>query len=101
MIGKILEIQANSSGQIVSARYLFSKTNSETTVETEGNWFFDIGDSRIPLDQVTEEMILKWIVDATTQNGVNTIESRLDDQLSSVAQPVALPWKTETFTVTL
>jgi len=101
MIGRILEIQANNGGQITSARYLFSKTSNETTVQTEGNWFFDVENSRIPLDQITEEIVLKWIVDATTQNGINTIESRLDAQISSVAHPVALPWKTETFTVTL
>ena len=100
MFCKILDIYGTGD-LITSVRYHCTQSDDYNTVETEGNWFFDIGDSRIPLDQVTEEMILKWIVDATTQNGVNTIESRLDAQLSSVAQPVALPWKTETFTVTL
>jgi len=103
MIGKILGIQANDLGQITSARYLFSLSDGVNTVESEGNWFFEPQESGVPLGNVTEEMIVKWIVDATTQYGANTIESRLKDQLSSLSasKSVNLPWKQPTFTITL
>jgi hypothetical protein len=103
MNGKILELQANDLGQITSARYLFSLTDGQNTVESEGNWFFDPQESGVPLGNVTEEMVVKWIVDATTKDGVNAIKSRLQAQLSSLSasKSVNLPWKPLTFTVTL
>ena len=103
MNGKILELQANDLGQITSARYLFTLTDGQNTVESEGNWFFEPQESGVPLGNVTEEMVVKWIVDATTKDGVNTIKSRLEDQLSSLSgsKYVNLPWKPLTFTVTL
>lgn len=103
MIGKILELHANDIGQIMSARYLFSLTDGQNTVESEGNWFFEPQESGVPLGNVDEQMVVKWIVDATTQDGVNAIKSRLEAQLLSMSasKSVNLPWKPPTFTVTL
>jgi hypothetical protein len=102
MIGEILEVQADD-GQITSARYLFTETDAQNTVQTEGNWFFEKSEDTTPFDQVTEQMIVGWIVDATTINGVNAIKSQLDAQLSSLkaAKTVNLPWNPPIFTVEL
>jgi hypothetical protein len=91
---KITEIHAKDN-VILSAKYYV--TNGK--VDTEGNWYFtNPGDH--PFDQVTEEMVIAWIKDASMQDGKNIIESRLDEQ-SVESNKVVPPWLPQTFTPTL
>jgi len=96
---KILEI-TNDNGLVTHAKYLLSATDGENTVETEGNHFFKGTDIVIPYDKLYEQLIINWINDETTIDGVSNIKSRLDEQLASlkVQTTSGLPWLANTFT---
>jgi len=91
---RILGIEAKD-GAVTSAKYYV--TNG--TVDTEGNWYFpEIG--QVPFDQITEEMVIVWIKEATMKDGKNIIESRLEEQ-SEQPTKVIPPWLPQTFTPNL
>jgi len=91
---RILGIEAKD-GAVTSAKYYV--TNG--TVDTEGNWYFpEVG--QIPYDQITEEMVIVWIKEATMKDGKNIIESRLEEQ-SEQPTKVIPPWLPQTFTPNL
>ena len=91
---RILGIEAKD-GVVTSAKYYVSNG----TVDTEGNWYFpEVG--QVPYDQITEEMVIVWIKEATMKDGQNIIESRLEEQSE---QPIKVipPWLPQTFTPNL
>jgi hypothetical protein len=91
---RILGIEAKD-GAVTSAKYYV--TNG--TVDTEGNWYFpEVG--QVPYNQITEEMVIVWIKEATTKDGQNIIESRLEEQ-SKQSTKVIPPWLPQTFTLNL
>lgn len=96
---KILSI-TNDNGLVIHAKYLLSATDNENTVETEGNHFFKGTDIVIPYDKLYEQLIINWINDETTIDGVSSIKSRLDEQLNSLKtqKTSGLPWLANTFT---
>ena len=95
---KILEI-TNDNGLVTHAKYLLSATDGENTVEIEGNHFFKGTDIATPFDQLYEQIIINWINDETTIDGVSSIKSRLDEQLSELKsqKSSSLPWLANTF----
>jgi hypothetical protein len=94
---KILDIYANN-GAITSTKYLCSVSDGDNTVETEGYWAFPES-GEVPFDQVTEEMIAKWVEDSSFVDGKNVIKSRLVEQLESLSnKPVPAPWLPQVFT---
>jgi hypothetical protein len=96
---KILDI-TNDNGLVTHAKYHLSATDGENTVETEGNHFFKGKDIVIPYDKLYEQLIINWINDETTIDGVSSIKSHLDEQLASlkVQTTSGLPWLANTFT---
>lgn len=98
---KILDIYAEGD-KVTSARYFASLTDGENTVETEGNWHFE-GAGEIPFDKITEDLVIEWIVKESTQEGVNPIKCRLEEQLAglSKSKQVHPPWKPKTFKISL
>lgn len=91
---RILGIEAKD-GAVTSAKYYV--TNG--TVDTEGNWYFpEVG--QVPYDQITEEMVIVWIKEATMKDGQNIIELRLEEQ-SEQPTKVIPPWLRQTFTPNL
>jgi len=97
-IWKILELKGDDKA-IVQAKYLLSLIEDDLRIETEGYWDFDAKQATTPTAQVTEEMVINWIDQGTTQDGVSSIKSRLIEQLEAVKkqQEIALPWKPPTF----
>jgi hypothetical protein len=95
---KILSI-TNDKGLVTHAKYLLSATDGENTVETEGNYFFKGTNIVTPFDQLYEQIIINWINDETTIDGVSSIKSRLDEQLSELKsqKSSSLPWLANTF----
>ena len=96
---KILGVEAKD-GLITNARYHVTAVSGDVVVETEGNWFFQEPKLEVPFDQVTEEMVCKWVENETTQGGKQLIQTRLDEQIAAVkaqAKTVA-PWMPQTFT---
>ena len=91
---RILGIEAKD-GVVTSAKYYV--TNG--TVDTEGNWYFP-EPGQLPYDQITEEMVIVWIKEATMKDGQNIIESRLEEQ-SEQPTKVIPPWLPQTFTPNL
>ena len=95
----ILDISAKD-GLITHAKYKVSLTNQDQTVETEGNWWFQGAEVKVPFDQVTEEMVAFWIEQETIKDGVNLIKSRLEEQLNELnnQDAVVAPWLPQVFT---
>ena len=92
---KILEIKADGD-LITQAKYFVSHQG----VETEGYWTFREPKLTVPFADVTEEMIVAWIQDETTEGKVNMIEQRLADQAAALAKEreTPLPWMPQVFT---
>ncbi len=98
---KILDIYAEGD-KVTSARYHASETDGENTVETEGHWHFE-GAGEVPFDKITEDLVIAWIEQESTQNGTNPIKCRLEEQLAGLnkSKQVHPPWKPKTFKVTV
>jgi len=95
----ILDISANN-GLITHAKYKVSLTDQNQIVETEGNWWFNSTEAKVPFDQVTEEMVASWIERETMKDGRNLIKSRLEEQLNVInsKKTVIAPWLPQVFT---
>jgi len=95
---KILEISAEN-GLITHAKYFVTATEDDKKVETEGNWWFTSPVMTVPFEQVTEDMVAKWVESDTYKDGVNLITSRLIEQLKSLSKKAVVPpWKPQVFT---
>ena len=97
---KILEISADGD-LITHAKYhVLAQADTGEKVETEGNWWFSDKILNKPFNEVTEADVILWIQNETTQNGVNLIKSRLEEQLASLQgnRVVVAPWLPQIFT---
>jgi len=94
----ILDISAKD-GLITHAKYKVELSDQDQIVETEGNWWFNGTEAKVPFDQVTEEMVVSWIEQETMKDGVNLIKSRLEEQLNVVnsEKTVIAPWLPQVF----
>lgn len=97
---KILGITSNDDGLITEARYHVSVEKKKHKVESEGNCFFKEPQLVIPFDQVTEQNVIEWIKEETTQDGKNSVELRLNEQLEALAsqRDTLVPWGPQIFT---
>ncbi len=97
---KILRITSNDDGLITEARYHVSVEKKKHKVESEGNCFFKEPQLVIPFDQVTEQNVIEWIKEETTQDGKNSVELRLNEQLEALAsqRDTVAPWMPQIFT---
>jgi hypothetical protein len=98
---KIHEIDA-TEGLITEVKYSVLARDIDLTVETEGYWKFGDPVLRKPLLEVKEEDVIAWVKADSMREGVNIIESRLEEQLANLAKDkVKLPWVAQVFTVNL
>ena len=97
---KILGITSNDDGLITEARYHVFVEKKKHKVESEGNCFFKEPQLVIPFDQVTEQNVIEWIKEETTQDGKNSVELRLNEQLEALAsqRDTVVPWGPQIFT---
>jgi len=93
---QVTDIHAKD-GFITSAKYFVSHVDGDQTVETEGYWHFPEG-GYVSFNNVTEEMVIGWIKEASMKDGVSSIELALTNQLSQ-PQKVTPPWLPQTFTI--
>ena len=93
----ILDVSAKD-GVITHARYHVSLQKDDKTVETEGNWYFDCPTAKVPFDNVTEELVAKWIEQEAVIDGKCHILANLENQLDSLENKVVAPWLPQTFT---
>ena len=91
----------STDGLITSASYFVTLLDDQYSVSSEGHWVFDSPSMVTPYDQVTKEMIVQWIDDASTVDSVSSIKSNLEKQLIALKTPQksGLPWMPGTFTV--
>ena len=94
---QILEIHVDDE-LITHVRYFAWIEKDGKRVETEGHWYFNEPSLTVPLADVTEDMLLQWLVKDTTKDGLNPIKSRLEEQLKAQKQPVPAPWMPQTYT---
>jgi len=96
----ILDIDAKDE-QIISAKYhVVANNETNHTVETEGNWYFN-GTIDKPFPDITEQDVIDLILKESIKDGLNIIESRLDEQLVYLADnqvKSVAPWLPQTFT---
>jgi hypothetical protein len=95
---KILEISAEE-GVITHAKYHVTAEDEGLIVETEGNWWFSDKIMKTPFNEVTEADVASWVEKETTQDGVNSIKSRLEEQLATLKgnRVVVAPWLPQKF----
>ena len=100
---KILEVHSENE-TITKVRYFASVTDEANMVVTEG-WLTI--KERIPkpdFNSIQHETVCVWAKEDSTQNGVNAIESRLQEQLDALNKNVntKAPWsQPETFKVSV
>jgi len=98
-VWKILEVSA-ADDIITHAKYhVTAEADTGEKVETEGNWWFSDKILKKPFSEVTESDVASWIENETTQNGINLIKSRLEEQLASLQGNgvVVAPWLPQKF----
>ena len=90
-IWKILEVTENK-GVITHARYYVS--TEDEAVATEGNWYFDEPENKIPYEKVTEEDVANWIQKEAVKDGKCHITENLNKQLQNLKgkSPAIAPW---------
>lgn len=96
---KILEVSA-ADDIITHAKYhVTAEAETGEKVETEGNWWFSDKILKKPFSEVTEADVASWVENETTQNGINLIKSRLEEQLASLTGNgvVVAPWLPQKF----
>ena len=87
---------------ITSAKYhVIAKDElGELSVETEGNWYFNNKFNK-PYLEITEQDVIDLIRKEAIKDGLNIIESRLEEQLEYLVGNIAktpAPWLPQTFT---
>jgi hypothetical protein len=95
---KILEVFANNE-VITGCRYHLTGTDGDTSVETEGNWYFDCPTPTVPFSEVTEEMIVSWVENSAVKDGQNHIKINIENQIKALnsSKPVVAPWLPQTY----
>lgn len=101
----ILDIYPNSEGSIIQARYLLTLTDGDDFVSTEGYYNFNNLQATRVFPELTENQVVYWIENDGSQDFVDTIKSRLAEQMETIKAgtgPIRAPWLgAETFTVSL
>jgi len=97
----ILEVDADNE-VIISAKYhvTVSESEGDLSVETEGNWYFN-GKFDKPYADITEQDVIDLIKKESVVDGINIIESRLNEQLDYLAKTsvkTPAPWQPQVFT---
>jgi hypothetical protein len=96
---KILEISVDGDLITHAKYYVTAEADTGEKVETEGNWWFSDKILKKPFSEVTEADVASWVEKETTQNGINLIKSRLEEQLASLQGNgvVVAPWLPQKF----
>jgi hypothetical protein len=92
---KITSIETDGD-LITHAEFFVSLTDGTNTVEQQGTHQFTNPVMKTPLNEIKEQNIIDWIIQETTQDNVNIIQSNLEKQLVQV-EKTALPWVFNTF----
>jgi hypothetical protein len=79
----------NDSGLVVSAIWEIGQAGTQEVLT--GSSEFSKGDSFIPFDQLTEQIVLGWVKNELGQNGIEALERAHDDQITRQAAVVAPP----------
>jgi hypothetical protein len=100
-VWKILSIDAENE-VIITAKYHVTASTElgDTSVETEGNWYFTAKIDK-PYAEITEQDVIDLIKEEAIKDSVNIIESRLNEQLAYIADnkvKAVAPWLPQTFT---
>jgi len=98
---KILDI-TSVNDIVTEAKYLLSATDGENTVETEGNWIFEVTSVNIAFKDLLPSDVFNWIENDPRQDQVIALKSNLAKQLENLKQEKPkMPWIKPTFSVQL
>ena len=96
-----LPTQNGKSDVVVLANYVYSGSDGTNTIKFVGNEAFTYsGGEFTPFNELTEEVVIKWVQDSLTKKVVLLMESSMDKQLEvAKVTPVVpsepqLPWAT-------
>ena len=98
-IWTILDVNIKNES-IKDAKYHVTATSDQIEVQTEGNWYFN-GSINKSFTDITEQDVIDLIRQESIRDGINIIESRLDEQLTYLANnrnETVAPWLPQTFT---
>jgi len=85
---------------ITQAHYYVSLSDDKNTVDHQGTHSFYNPQLKTPLSEVKEKNVIDWIIQETSQDGINLIQSNLEKQLVQ-KEKTDLPWVFKTFKPTL
>jgi hypothetical protein len=94
---QILSVKAKD-GFITSAEYSVTATDGKHTIETRGNWEIN---KPTPIEQVKERYVVEWIKADIQEQIEKNLQKQLQTLQAEAPEEVPLPWKFETFTVSL
>lgn len=78
--------------ELIDCHYMVSVSDGTNTVKTEGNWEFSNKILDKPFNELTEQDVIDRIKQESCFNGLNIIESRLQEQLQNMSKNQHLPW---------
>lgn len=98
---KITDLESKD-GIVKSAKYYVIAGDENLKVSTEGYCYFH-GFGGVLLDDVTEEIVINWIKEIHSKDGICFIIERLKEQIEQVQDTKQndLPWKPKTFKLTI
>jgi len=94
---KILEIYADNE-VVTAVKYHCRGFDEVNSVETEGLVTFENAEVKTPFKELTQELVVEWIENATTVGGECLVKKRLEEQLKTIV-PVRAPWEPPVFEV--
>jgi hypothetical protein len=91
----------SKDGVIESVKYYIKAEDGENCVETEGYWHFDCPTAKVPFEEVTEQLIVKWVEEDAQKDGKCHITERLLEQLEELKKikHTSPPWMPQTFSI--
>ncbi len=96
-----LPMQNGQSDVVVLANYVYSGSDGTNTIKFVGNEAFNYnGGEFTPFNELTEEVVVKWVQDSLTEKVLLLMKNSMDKQLEvAKVNPVfpsepQLPWAT-------
>lgn len=88
-------------GLLKSVKYWCKATDSQNSVETEGNW--KMRTMYVMGEDISEHQVIHWLDLDTTEKDKHLIKYRLQEQLDALKSAVNTkpPWAVDTFKVTI
>ena len=92
-----LVIEGNA---LLGAYYFVSLSDDQNTVESQGLCTFSEPHIDLPINNLEERLVIRWVEDECSKNTTNNLKLNLEKQLIALkAEKISLPWVKPTFKI--